>query len=238
MNQPRQIFKNTAVLGVSRLVDRASGLILAFVISRTLHVSGLGVYSAAMAYYALIATAADMGATTLMVREIAKDLSKTSRYIVHLAVMGTAFSAVVMALSLIVLPHLGYSRELAVGVFIVILAIVPGTLSTIQEAVFVAHQRAEFISYTTLAASVANIGVCVYLLAHGYGVLSLLVTFLVIQYAVAICYFFFINRSITALHWEFKFPFAISLLREMKTFAALSLLGGLFARPEVVILSI
>jgi O-antigen/teichoic acid export membrane protein len=238
MNQPQLIFKNTVVLGISRLITKVGNALLAFLVARILYAAGLGVYSAALEYYSLIALAGGMGATDFLVREIAKDLSRTNSYVVHLSVMVSLASVVLAALFLIALPHLGYSAELATSMYVIILAIIPGTLGTIQGAVFVAHQRVEFVTYTTLVATIVNIAVSVYLLMIGHGAISLVIAFVVVQWVVMFCYFYFINRHIVVLHWEFDFSFALSLLREIKTFAVLSVLGGLFARPEVIILSI
>ena len=203
-----------------------------------LHADGLGIYSAALGYYALIALAGGMGSTNFLVREIAKDLSRTTRYVVHLSVMTSAASAALTVAFVLALPYLGYSDELSVSMYVIVLAIIPGTLNTIQNAVFVAHQRVEFVTYTTLISTIANIAISLYLLMSGYGVTSLLIAFVVMQYLVAIFYFYFINRHIAVLRWEFDFSFALSLLRGVKTFAALSILGGLFARPEIIILSL
>src|ERR1051325_5698069 len=115
MNQPRQLFKNTTVLAASRLIERVSSFVLAFFISRTLHATGLGIYSTALAYYALIGLAADMGAKNLMVREVAKQPDKTNRYVVHLSTMTAAFSVLLIAIAAIAIPYLGYSPELTMG---------------------------------------------------------------------------------------------------------------------------
>ena len=238
MSQSRQIFKNTAVLAISRLIDRASGVILAFFVSRILGATGLGIYAAAMAYYGLIAMAGEMGSTNLLVREIAKDRSQTNRYVVHVSVMATAVSAVVMVLSIVVVPYLGYSAELTSAIYLIILAMIPGTLSSIQEAVFVAHQRVEFETYTTFVTTIINIGISLYLLLNGYGIISLLIAFVITQYLVMICYFYIINRSITPIRWEFQLSFVLKLIQDIKAFAASSILGGLFARPEIIILSL
>ena len=211
---------------------------VSLLISRTFHATGLGIYSAAIAYYSLIALAGGMGAQDFLVREIAKDRSRTNHYVVHVSVVGTVASVVIMILLLVALPHLGYSVELAAGMYAVTLAIIPGTLNTVQHAVFVAHQRVEFVMYTRFVAIIANIGLCLYLLTHGYGVVSLLAVFVVIEYLVMICFFYFINRYIGALRWEFKPSFALRLVWEMKTFTALSILAGLFAQPEIIILSL
>lgn len=238
MSQARQIFKNTAAMTVADLVNRAGSMLLSFLIARMLHASGLGIYSAAIAYYGLIAVASGMGAQDFLVREIARDRERTNRYVVHASVVALAVSSAVMAVFFLILPHLDYSTELASGTGVVILAIIPGTLNTIQNAVFVAHQRVEFVLYTRFVATLVNVILSVVLLASGEGVVSLLVAFVVVEYLVMFCFYFFISRYIARFRWEFHLAFARKLVWEMRVFAALSLLSALFAQPEVIILSL
>jgi O-antigen/teichoic acid export membrane protein len=242
MEQPghifQDIFRNTIALAVSRLAISLSTVCLSFFVARQLGAPGLGIYSAAMVFFGLISLAAEMGSTNYLVREISKDRSRTNRYLVHLGVMAVAVSCVVMAVAWVVVPHLGYSANLSACVYVVIFATVPGTLRTIQEAVFVAHQRAEFITYSTMLAAVANVGVTLYLLREGYGIVSLVFAFAIVQYVVAFCYFVFLNRYILRLHWNFSFSFAFQLIKEIRAFAGISFLTALAGRPEILILSL
>ncbi len=238
MNQTRLIFKNTVVFAAAQLLDIGTSTLLAFFVSRVFHASGLGIYATATTYYGVIALAAEMGSSNLLVREIAKDLAATNRYVVHLCVMASGLGALIMAAGFLIVPHLDYSPELTSCLHIIILAIIPGTLNTIQEAVLIAHQRAEFMAYASLVKSIVNISISLYLLYHGYGIISLLIAFVIIQYIVMFVYFIFINVYISHLHWIWDLKFAISLLRQQKTFAASSILAGLFARPEVILLSL
>ena len=121
---------------------------------------------------------------------------------------------------------------------LVLFAIVPGTLISLQEGVFVAHQRTEFVTFTTAIAAVINIAISLFLLMQGYGVESLVVAFVVVQWTVMSFYFFFIQRYISALRWRFEFDFARKLLGEIKTFAGISFVAALFSRPEIIILSL
>ncbi len=238
MNPIGKIFKNTVILAISKLIPRIGAVIVAFLVARILHATGLGVYTAAMATLDLIASAAQMGTVNLLVREIGKDPTKTNRYLVHLGVISSGVSALLMLLFLLAIPHLGYSADLATGMYIVILAIIPETLSVLQEGVFIAHQRVEFVTYTMLITTLINIAASLYLLLSGFGVISLLIAFVITQFALAALYFFFINRSIARLHWEFDLKFGWALAREIKTFAALAILAAIFSRPEVIVLSI
>ncbi len=238
VNPIGHIFKNTAILAASQMIQRFGSILLAFFVARFFHASGLGIYAGAMAIYELVAITGEMGVTNLLVREVGKDHSNTNRYLIHLGIMAACVSGILMLAFLFALPHLQYSPELTTAMYIVILAMIPGTLNSVQEGVFVAHQRVEFITLTTLVATTLNIVVSLVLLFAGQGVVSLLIAFVISQIAITLCYLFLINRYITRIRWHFDVHFAVDLAREIKTFAAIAILAAFFSRPEVLILTL
>ena len=238
MDQNRRILTNATLLAAARIIDRASRMLLAFFVARILHATGLGLYTAAIVYYELIVIAAETGATTLLVREIGKDKSRTNSYVTHLCLIAFAVSAVLAASFLGLLPFLHFNDEMASSLRVVALAIIPGVLKTIQEGVFVAHQRMEFATYTTFVAAAVNGGLSLVLLFRGYGILSLIVVFVIGQYIMMFLYSYFINRYVTPLCWKVDVALLIQLGREVRTFAGLAIFSGLFSRPEIVILSL
>jgi O-antigen/teichoic acid export membrane protein len=238
MIEARGIARNATVLGAARILERGSGLVLALLISRQIGVAGLGVYATATAYFSLIAIAASAGSTSLLIREIAKAPERTSDYVVHASIIAGALSGLVALVAWIVVPHAGYSHQLETSLLLIVLAVVPGTLNTIQEAAFVAHQRVELETITTFVSTIVLLGTSAYLLTHGHGVISVLVTFVIVEYGVTICYFVLINRFIVRLRLRFRRSFALQLIRDIRAFAAMSLLAAIFARPEVIMLSL
>lgn len=238
MNQARSIARNTAVLAGARLIERGGNLVLALIISRHLHASGLGIYVTAIAYFGVISTAAESGSTNLLVREIAKDKSKTNAYLVHGSVLAGSVGLVVTIAGFAAVPHLGYRPDLRHSTEVILLALVPGTFNTIQESVFVAHQRVEFETLTTLGSTLVIIGVSSLLLALGHGVVSLVIAFVIAEYLVTIVYFILINRYIARFRLEFSRTFARTLIRDIKPFAGSSLLQAGLARPEIIMLSV
>ena len=66
MSQSQNILKSTFVLALSRVVERASALLLAFFVARFFGATGLGIYSAAMVYYGIIFLAAEMGSSNFL----------------------------------------------------------------------------------------------------------------------------------------------------------------------------
>jgi O-antigen/teichoic acid export membrane protein len=122
-------------------------------------------------------------------------------------------------------------------VYIVIFAMIPATLKTLQEAVFVAHERVEFVTYSTLIAAALVVGATFYLLRHGYGIVSLVVVYAAVQYVISLCHFFLLNRYLVNLEWSFDYRFALRMVKEIKVLAGSSLLAAVSSRPEVMLLS-
>jgi O-antigen/teichoic acid export membrane protein len=234
----RQIARGTAVLAGARVVERGSNLVIALLVSRQLGASALGTYATAVAYFQLIAMAGEMGTSNLLVREIAKEPTRTMRYVVHAAVMAIGVSLVVMTLAWTVIPHLGYSAELRRGLMVMVIAILPGAWNTVAEAAFIANQRVELETYTTVGATLTMIaGSIAVLAAHG-DVVALLGVFAAVETGIALVYVLLIHRCIAPIRIELDRRFARGLLHDIRPFAGSSVLGALFSRPEIIVLSL
>jgi O-antigen/teichoic acid export membrane protein len=234
----RRVLRNTAVLGVSKVLERAVGFVVAVLIASHLGADGLGVYAAAWAIYGLIAIAGDAGTTGYLTREISSHPARTGSYLVHLSVVAFVVSLVLMLAALIVTRHLGYSAALETSVSIVLLAILPRVLNSLQEGVFIAHGRVAFETLTRLCTSTAYVLVVAWLLGHGHGVPAVLRAFVASEYVVAVVYFVLISGFIARLPARFSWSLASRLTREVKAFAGSSAIAALFARPEILILSV
>src|SRR4051794_25748540 len=233
----RQVMRNTVLLAVSRLTDRASTFILAIIIAPKLGPAGLGTYAAAMALYSLMAIAGEAGTTNFLIREISKDDSRTGSYIVHLSVM--AFGACgVLTLVLEAVTHRLYSGDLRTSMAIIELAVLATVLNSIQEAAFVSYGRTEFEAIATLVQSTLYVVIGAWLLHAGHGVPSLMVAYVALEYAVTGVYFILIARYIAPLRLQFRWRLAKRLAFEIRAFTASSALAALFARPEIIILSL
>ena len=237
-NHAGPVIRNTAILAASRLVDKGSSLCLSFFVARQLGPAALGIYSASIVFFGFISLMAGSGCSTFLVREIAKNKIFTNRYLTHLGSMSLALSLGVMVLVRMIVPHLGYSPELAASMYTIAAGCMAGSLKPILEAVFVAHQKTHFIAYPTLAAAALNVGAGTYLLFHKYSIVSLVLTFALSQYFVSAAYMLCIHVFISPLRWAFDLPFAIHMMKEIKAFAGSSILAALFARPEILILSL
>ncbi len=234
----RSVLRNSAVLAVSRLLERASGFVVGVLIAKQLGAVGLGVYAVAWAVYGLVAVAGAAGTTPFLVREISRDASRTGSYVVHLGVLAIAFSGLLMLAAQIAVRHVGYSPALQASVSVMLLAILPKVVNAIQEGVFVAHGRVAYQTLTRLWSSSGYVALSAWMLAHGADVASLVRAFVAIEYGVTVVYLVLIHRKIATLRPAFHWPLARRLIVELKAYTASSLIAALFARPEIVILSL
>lgn len=237
MSETPSIFRNTGLLVCARVAERLTGVLLTLLVARTAGVNGLGLFATAMAYLGMIAVAGELGVVNLLVREISRERGLTTKYTVNASVLAAAFSLLAILIAELVLAVLNVSPTLRTAISIVVLAILPSTLNIVQEAVFVAHQRLEFEASVTFFSSTLYAVTGSILLYTGHGVLTLLGLYVLVQWVDTVLYFYLINRYIVRLRWSFDFGFTRTLLREMRPFAGTSVLSGLFARPEVLILS-
>jgi O-antigen/teichoic acid export membrane protein len=237
-SRARRVLTNSAVLAVSRVLERTSGFVVGVLVAHHLGAAGLGVFAAAWAIYGLIAIAGTGGTTDFLVREISRDRSRTAPYTVHLSLVALVFSTALTLVAQLVVRAVGYSPDLRNGVSLILLAIVPRVINGIQEGVFVAHGRVVFQTVTRFWSSMAYVALAAWMLAHGAGVTSLLAVFVALEYAVAIVYFLIINRAIVRLRAALSWSLAVRLTRQIKAFAGSSLIAALFARPEVILLSL
>jgi O-antigen/teichoic acid export membrane protein len=233
-----RVVRNSAVLAVSKVLERATGFVMAVLVTAHLGVDGLGVYSAVWAIYALMALAGESGATNYLVREISRDRSRTASYTTHLSMVAAGLAVTLTVAAELLVPHLGYSGEMRAGIAVILLAILPKVLNMIQEGVFVAHGRVAFETLTRLVAALSYIGLSAWMLAHDHGVVDLLRAFVAIEAVVCVTYFVLINRFIARLRPRFHPRLALRLVKEVRYFAASSAIAAVFARPEVVIISL
>jgi O-antigen/teichoic acid export membrane protein len=238
MGEARAVFRNAGALAAAQVIERVANAILLFALARSLGASGLGVYSGALAYFALIAVGGELGATSFLVREVSRVPARASEYLVHLGVVASVACGAVGGIVAAVVPFVGFAPTLATAVSLVMAAVIPGTLNVLQEGVFVAYQKAHIRTLVTFAGAVFNVTVSLLLLHTGHGVISVLVVFVATQYLVTGALFLAINRWLTPIRGPFHLATAWGLLRRMKAFIASSLLGALFSRPEIIILTL
>jgi O-antigen/teichoic acid export membrane protein len=238
IDQPRKLAKNTAFLLAAQIVARASGFILAVVITRSLGAAGLGIYATAMAVYSSAQRAGMAGTGTYLVREMAKDSSRAGHLLVHVSAVSLVVTGTLTAGLLLLVPFLGYSGELELSVMIGVFAVIPRILNAIQSNAFVAWGDTRFQPLVTLVGAIAMITTSLAVLVAGGSIAAVVAVFVAIEYLKVLVWYALINRHIVRLRWRVQPRVALGMFWEMRTFTASSILNAFFSGPEIILLSV
>lgn len=232
-----RIFKNTLALSIASAGQMAGNIILYFYLSRLLQAEGLGIYSTVIAVFHTIILGCAV-VNPFIPRELSKDLSKTNRYFIHGSLISIAIALVLTMGLIILIPFLGYLPQTQIGLYIISAAILPEALNVVIFTVFISHQRAKFISATSILVILGRILVSLLALRLGFGVISLVIVYASFSYVSLFVNYLLMKRYVHKAVWEFDFRFLSNMLRELKYFAGTTGLNMLFSQSEVIILSL
>lgn len=232
-----RIFKNTLALTIASAGQMAGNIILFFYLSRLLQAEGLGIYSTVIAVFHTVILGCAV-VNPFIPRELSKDLSRTNRYLIHGGLVSMAI-AIILTVGLdLLIPFLGYLPETQSGLYIISAAILPEALNVVLFTIFISHQKAKFISVTSIFVILGRILSSLLALYFGYGVTSLIIIYASFSYISLFINFFLLKQYVHKPHLEFDFSFFSNMLHELKYFAGTTGLNMLFSQSEVIILSL
>lgn len=173
MNTAKRIAKNTTALVLGDIVSKILSFVLIIYIAKYVGAAGLGKYSFAFAFVGLFGIITGLGLDTLIVRELARDLDKTGKYIFNLSVMRILLSFLMFMLVYVTINFTSYPPDTRMLVYIIGISIIFNTLTGTFRSVFRASEQMEVDTVITVFERVL---VCVggpLILYLGYGLLTL-----------------------------------------------------------------
>jgi O-antigen/teichoic acid export membrane protein len=177
------------------------------------------------------------GLKTLIIREVAKDKTKTAQYFVNGSVVVVASSLFAVIAMLLFVWVMGYSRDTAAIILLLSLGLLPYSLSAICEAVFQAWERMHYIAYANVPANILKISLAFLMLSQGYSVYHL-IALIVASHVIIVCTeWFLMFQYITRPHATVDPHFSLAMTRTTVTFLGIDVAIAIWASLQVVLLS-
>ena len=199
MTTIQRVARNTAVLFSAQALNYLLAFFYMMYTARYLGVAGFGVLSFAIALAAIFGLLADLGLRTLTVREVARDKSLASKYVVNVTLIKVALAAVTFGLIALSVNLMGYPPQAVKVVYLLGLSVITLAFTQVFYSIFQAFERMEYISVgQVLNASLMLVGVI--LAMHyglsivGFALLFLLARAVELVYAVAVLKFKFAGQ--------------------------------------------
>ena len=146
MSTVQRIARNTGLLFISQILIYALGFFAMAYMARYLGAADYGIISFALAFTAIFAILADIGLSYLMMREVARDKSLASKYILNISVMKIVLVSITFGLIALTVNLMGYPHQTIYIVYIIGLYVIFNSFNGMFYSVFQAHERMEYIS--------------------------------------------------------------------------------------------
>ncbi len=245
MNTVKRLVKNTSVLFLSQMI----GYILAFFYTlysaRYLGTNNFGIISFATAIAGLFAIFTDLGLSTLTIREVARDKSKTSKYLGNHGTIKLILSIITMILLVLYVNIGSFDNTTRLVVYIIGSSVIIDAFGGTFTSMFRAYEQMEYQSISEIINAVTMfIGVLICVFAK-QSVIAVSMVYLISSTIVMIYNFVMCSRNYGMIHfqvdlkfWKYliyhAFPLAITSIFALISFKMNTILLNMLTTNSVV----
>ena len=220
----RRVAINTTSLLTGDLTTKATTFIVYALVGRYLGTVAFGQLSLALTFFYIFQVCAVAGLRSLIIREVAKDKTTTSQYLLHGSIIVGVFSLGSFAILVLVVWLMGYATDTAFCILLLSLGLFPYALATVCESVLQAWEQMHYLAYVQVSVHVMKVLLVFGLLWQGYGLYPLLGVLLAAHLAIAVLEWGVIRRSLTLVPVRIDPQFCWSMLKAASTFLKIDLL--------------
>jgi O-antigen/teichoic acid export membrane protein len=199
MRAVHRIVKNTGVLVVSQIGASLLALIYGIYTPRYLGPESFGVLSFAIAFTAIFSVFTELGFSSLIVREIAKDKSQTSKYLGNIALIKLFLTVITFGLIALTVNLLGYPEQTIKVVYLLGLSVVCKAFSGMFDSTSQAHERLEYNSIGLILNNSLMLGGILFAISQRFNVVGFAFVYF-FSSAVSLAY------SFSICVWKFAKP--------------------------------
>lgn len=236
MSTVKRLFKNTSILVLANGLQPVISFYLVIAISREMGVEGLGAYSTIFNYAAIFQIIAGFGLRSLLTREIAQNSETTQRYLAAASMIAVLFAIAGAVFMSLLVSTLSDDPLVIQGTIFVSFSLIAAALADVYEGVISGFERLSQIGYASLAENLARVGVSVWLLFIGFGIIALVWVYVATRFLKTAYYFFYINRNFARPFGKVDRQFVYALIRQARTFALIVVCVTIYWKADVVML--
>ncbi|WP_323737147.1 flippase [Methanosphaera sp. ISO3-F5] len=245
MSTVRTLVKNTSVLFLSQLVSYILAFFYTLYSARYLGTTNFGIISFATAISGLFAIFTDLGLSTLTIREVAKDKSKTGKYLGNHGTIKLILSLITMS-ALIIFVNVGTFDVVTKNVvYLIGSSVIINAFGGVFTSLFRAYEQMEYQSISEiLNASVLFVGILICVFTK-QSVIAVSLVYVIASLAVLLYNFVICTRNYGLIHfqtdlkfWKYliltAYPLAITSIFALISFKMNTILLNMLTTSAVV----
>lgn len=236
MNTVQRLLKNTSILILANGLQPVISFYLVILISREMGVDGLGAYSTIFNYVAIFQIIASLGLRSLLTREVAQNKEHAQRYLAAGSIMAVLFAIISAGLMILLVSILSDDSLVIRGTVCVSLSLVAAALADVCEGVISGFERLSQIGYASLVENLGRVGISLWLILNGFGIIALVWVYVVTRYLRTGYYFWYIGRKLARPMEKIDWQFTSGLIRQARTFALIVICVTVYWKADVIML--
>jgi len=199
MSIANRIAKNTTVLLIATFISYLFGFFTTLFIARYLGAEGFGVISLALALTAIFGIFTDLGLSTLTVREVARNRTLASKYVINITLIKLILSLITFIFLILTTKIIGYSSQENFVIYLIGFYMIFGSFSGIFYSIFQSYEKMEYQSVGTIINAVLMLlGVLIAVYYH-LNIIAFAIIYVIVSLVVLIYNLFIYS-------WKFKLP--------------------------------
>lgn len=245
MSTVRTLVKNTGVLFLSQLISYILAFFYTLYSARYLGTTNFGIISFATAISGLFAIFTDLGLSTLTIREVAKDKSKTGKFLGNHGSIKLILSLITM-LALIIFVNVGTFNEVTKNVvYLIGSSVIINAFGGIFSSLFRAYEQMEYQSISEiLNATILFVGILICVFTK-QSVIAVSLVYVIASLIVLFYNFIVCTRNYGLIHfkadikfWKYliltAYPLAITSIFALISFKMNTILLNMLTTSAVV----
>jgi O-antigen/teichoic acid export membrane protein len=238
MSDVQRVAKNTFALFIAQIISSILSILLGIFIARYLGDIALGKYSFAYTFVIIFSIFLDIGYSTLLIREVARDKSKANKYVSNLLSFRAISALIVFVFVVVTINLMGYPSDTKNIVYLFAFYLFMESFSSIYKVTFRAFERMEYESVITILYNILRVSLALVVIILGYGLVAIGLVFIfssIIDFSIStiVC-----ERKFVKSRTEFDFSFFKSTIKLALPLVMVTLFTTVFVRADTILLSI
>ena len=173
-----RIAKNTLWQLGQRISRRLLGYLLIVYLARKLGTSHFGMFVFANSFISLFIIIADLGLTTLMIREVARDKDKGPTFVGQVVLLKLILAMITFGLIIFAMNLMQVELQIRPVIYLLSVYCLLENLGTFYGGIFQAYEKMGYNTVIEFIQKVFLLIVCVLLLSLGYGLLAVCLAYM------------------------------------------------------------
>lgn len=228
------VLKNTFWLILAEGLAKLFSFVLSIFVARYLQASGYGIFSFVFAFSAMFAILADVGLSTLTIRELAKNKKLARKYVDNLLVLKLLLGLITFFLIFLVVQFLGKPPAVKSLVYLTAIFIVLNSLTAFFQAIFQGFEKMEYLAISKLVYSLTLFVLSLLVISQNLGIQTLVKASVYTALITLVLVIILTWKKFTPFQFDLDFSFWKKSLEEAWPFGLIGLLGLIYFQLNTI----